>query len=81
VHAPERLRGPLPRGRAVGSVTVSYDGRPVRTVPLVTAEAVPAAGLLRRLGPAGDAGLAALACLLAGGAVGAWRFRRARRSG
>jgi D-alanyl-D-alanine carboxypeptidase (penicillin-binding protein 5/6) len=47
VEAPERLDGPLPSGSRVGSVTVLYRGRPLRTVPLVTAADVPGAGPLR----------------------------------
>jgi serine-type D-Ala-D-Ala carboxypeptidase (penicillin-binding protein 5/6) len=49
VRAPEELKGPLPVGRRVGSVTVLVDGRPVRRVALVTEAAVPAAGTLRVL--------------------------------
>jgi serine-type D-Ala-D-Ala carboxypeptidase (penicillin-binding protein 5/6) len=49
VHAPGELAGPLPAGRRVGSVTVLEHGRPARTIPLVTASAVPGAGTLRRL--------------------------------
>jgi D-alanyl-D-alanine carboxypeptidase (penicillin-binding protein 5/6) len=49
VHAPDQVKGPLPRGARVGSVTVLVDGDPVRRVSLVTAEAVPKAGTLRVL--------------------------------
>jgi D-alanyl-D-alanine carboxypeptidase (penicillin-binding protein 5/6) len=49
VPAPEEIEGPLPAGERVGSVTVLVDGRPVRRVALVTADAVPGAGALRVL--------------------------------
>jgi D-alanyl-D-alanine carboxypeptidase (penicillin-binding protein 5/6) len=48
VDASLRLEGPLAKGERVGTATVIRDGRPVRTVPIVTAEAVPAAGFLRK---------------------------------
>jgi serine-type D-Ala-D-Ala carboxypeptidase (penicillin-binding protein 5/6) len=49
VRAPDSLEGPLPAGRAVGSVTILRAGRVVRTVPLVTARAVPAPPALTKL--------------------------------
>jgi D-alanyl-D-alanine carboxypeptidase (penicillin-binding protein 5/6) len=49
VHAPGELHGQLAAGTRVGSVEVIVDGNRFRTVPLVTAEAVPSAGLLRKL--------------------------------
>jgi len=49
VNAPGELEGPLARGEAVGSVTVLVDGRRVRTVALVTEEAIPKAGTLHVL--------------------------------
>ena len=49
VNAPEEVEGPLPAGERVGSVTVFVDGRPIRRVALVTADAVPGAGTLRVL--------------------------------
>ena len=48
-NAPDELKGPLPAGARVGTVTVLLDGRPVRRVALVTAEKVPGAGTLRVL--------------------------------
>ena len=48
VDAPGTVTGPLDRGARVGTVRVFRGGRVVRTVPLVTAEAVPAAGFLRK---------------------------------
>jgi serine-type D-Ala-D-Ala carboxypeptidase (penicillin-binding protein 5/6) len=49
VRAPEKVEGPLPAGARVGSVTVLRDGRPVRTVALVTARPVPGPGALRKV--------------------------------
>jgi serine-type D-Ala-D-Ala carboxypeptidase (penicillin-binding protein 5/6) len=49
VHAPHELKGPLPVGRRVGSARIFYRGNRVRTVPLVTARAVPGAGFFRRV--------------------------------
>jgi serine-type D-Ala-D-Ala carboxypeptidase (penicillin-binding protein 5/6) len=49
VDAPSELHGPLAAGARVGSVTVLVDGRRVRIVPLVTADAVPRAGFLRKV--------------------------------
>ena len=49
VDAPRELHGPLAAGARVASVTVLVDGRRVRTVPLVTAEGVPRAGLFRKI--------------------------------
>ena len=49
VDAPGELDGPLDAGTAVGSVSVFYRGRKVARVPLVTAEAVPGAGLPRKI--------------------------------
>lgn len=48
VQAPSRLRGPLPRHAVVGRLTVLAGGRTIARVPLVTARAVPAAGLAAR---------------------------------
>jgi serine-type D-Ala-D-Ala carboxypeptidase (penicillin-binding protein 5/6) len=49
IDAPEELEGPLDRGERVGTVSVVHDGKVVRRVALVTGEAVPDAGPLRRL--------------------------------
>lgn len=49
VTAPEEIEGPLPAGARAGSVSVIYRGRAVRTVPLVTAKAVPGVSMLRKL--------------------------------
>ena len=48
VEAPGTVSGPLDAGAAVGTVRVLRGGRLVRSVPLVTADAVPKAGFLRR---------------------------------
>ena len=47
MNAPDEVSGPLDDGARVGAVTVFVDGERVRRVPLVTAEAVPAAGTVR----------------------------------
>jgi D-alanyl-D-alanine carboxypeptidase (penicillin-binding protein 5/6) len=39
---PRRLRGPLPAGTVEGSIDVRENGRPVESIPLETAAAVPA---------------------------------------
>ena len=49
IAAPEELEGPLPQGERVGSVSVFKGGSRVRSLPLFTAEAVPEAGLVRKL--------------------------------
>jgi D-alanyl-D-alanine carboxypeptidase (penicillin-binding protein 5/6) len=49
IAAPGELEGPLPGGARAGSVTVLKEGRTVRRVPLFTAEAVPEAGVVRKL--------------------------------
>jgi serine-type D-Ala-D-Ala carboxypeptidase (penicillin-binding protein 5/6) len=49
VNAPDRIEGPLPKGRRVGSVAVMRGRTPVGRVDLVTARAVPGAGLLRKV--------------------------------
>ncbi len=48
VEAPGKLGGPLAAGAQVGTVRVFRGPRLVRSVPLVTADAVPKAGFLRR---------------------------------
>ena len=47
--APTELDGPLPKGARVATVLVSYRGRTVARVPLVTADAVDAATFMDRL--------------------------------
>jgi D-alanyl-D-alanine carboxypeptidase (penicillin-binding protein 5/6) len=49
VDAPREVHGPLDAGTRVGTIAVFLDGKPIRTVPLVTASAVPQAGLLRKV--------------------------------
>jgi serine-type D-Ala-D-Ala carboxypeptidase (penicillin-binding protein 5/6) len=80
VRAPEELKGPLPAGRRVGSVTVLEHGRVVSTVPLVTASAVPGAGTLRKLTwtLGWPLTLLVLLAILAGVAVLARRLRAGR---
>lgn len=49
---PEELSGPLPRGQRVGTAVVSYRGRELARVPLVTAAGVPAAGIADKVSSA-----------------------------
>lgn len=82
VDAPEELSGPMPAGRRVGEATVYYEGRAVRTVPLVTTAAVPEAGLLHRLDSGLPFAVGALVLLVVGIgvlAIGRRRGRRGRR--
>lgn len=74
VEAPQEVTGPLPRGASVGTVRVYRAGRLVRAVPLVTATAVPEAGLLRKLG-----GFVVPVLLIAAG-VALWLAVRRRRA-
>ncbi len=48
IEAPGELDGPLADGARVGRASVYVDGKRVRTVRLVTADAVPKAGLVRK---------------------------------
>ena len=74
VEAPDEVSGPLPAGARVGSVRVYRGDRLVRTVALVTAAAVPEAGLLRKL-----SGFAVPVLLIAAG-VALWLAVRRRRA-
>jgi serine-type D-Ala-D-Ala carboxypeptidase (penicillin-binding protein 5/6) len=80
VRAPEELKGPIPAGRRVGSVTVVEHGKAVSTVPLVTASRVPKAGTLRKLTwtLGWPLTLLVLLAILAGVAVLARRLRAGR---
>jgi D-alanyl-D-alanine carboxypeptidase (penicillin-binding protein 5/6) len=82
VHAPSTLEGPIPAGRPVGSVSLVYRGRVVRTVPLVTAAKVPAASFPRKVVATLGAPFAALAFLvLVAVGLGAMRVRSTRAAG
>ncbi len=84
VDAPEVLEGPLPAGESVGSVRVLRQGEVVKRVPLVTADAVPAPGALRRVGDALEDHpwiVVAAAIVLAGGAAIIVVRARRRRAG
>jgi serine-type D-Ala-D-Ala carboxypeptidase (penicillin-binding protein 5/6) len=48
-EAPDHVKGPIPRGRTLGRVVALVDGRPVASVPLVTAAAVPRVGAVGKL--------------------------------
>ncbi len=80
VDVPAEVEGPLPKGRAVGSVKVIYRGRVVRSVPLVTASPVQGAGILRKAASSLGGPLPALALLGLLGAAGllALRLRATR---
>ncbi len=52
LRVPRELRGPLPAGRAVGTVVVRVDGRQVDRVPVVTRQRVPAPSRVEQLSEA-----------------------------
>jgi D-alanyl-D-alanine carboxypeptidase (penicillin-binding protein 5/6) len=81
VNAPDELEGPLEAGTVVGNVQVLVRGRVERTVPLVTASDVEAAGFVRKAtAPLGGALTAvALLALLGGIALLVGLRLRARR--
>lgn len=89
VDAPDELDGELAAGARVGTAIVVRDGEPVRRVALLTARAVPGAGLPRRVvAVLGVPSTILLALILAGGSaiVGSrvaqrrrTRLRRTRR--
>lgn len=81
VAAPDEIEGPLPRGERVGTLTVSYRGKAVRRVPLVTAEPVRGASAWDKLTAAVGWGGAALAFLALAGiaALAVVRVRNSRR--
>jgi D-alanyl-D-alanine carboxypeptidase (penicillin-binding protein 5/6) len=83
VDAPDQLKGPMPRGERVGTITVSYRDRVVRRVPLVTAEPVREASTWHKATAAVGGSAAALAFLgLVGlGAIALLRVRTTRRRG
>jgi D-alanyl-D-alanine carboxypeptidase (penicillin-binding protein 5/6) len=83
VEAPDRLEGPLPRGKRVGVMLVSYRGRVVRRVPLVTAEAVRGATTWDKITSGVGGGAAALAflALVAMASLAVLRVRMERRRG
>ena len=83
IEAPDRLEGPMPRGKEVGVLQVSYRNRVVKRIPLVTDEPVRGATTWNKvaasLGGSG-APLAFLAfVLIAAGVI--VRARRTRRPG
>jgi D-alanyl-D-alanine carboxypeptidase (penicillin-binding protein 5/6) len=83
IDAPEQLEGPIPRGERVGTVEVSYRGRVVRRVPVVTASAVRGATTWDKVAASvGGGGVAvALFALAALGALAALRVRAVRHRG
>jgi D-alanyl-D-alanine carboxypeptidase (penicillin-binding protein 5/6) len=83
VLAPDELKGPIPAGRRVGSVSVLYLRHEVATLGLVTARAVPGSTVIQRvthtLGPPLTA-LALVVVVLAAVLAGIWlRASLARR--
>ena len=84
VEAPEEVAGPLPAGERIGSVRLLHRGEVARRVPLVTADAVPAPGALRRVGDALEDHpwiVVGAAIVLAGGAAIIVMRARRRRAG
>jgi D-alanyl-D-alanine carboxypeptidase (penicillin-binding protein 5/6) len=83
VEAPDQLEGPLPRGKRVGAVLVSYRNRVVRRVPLVTAEPVRGASTWDKIqsGIGGSAAALAFLALAALAALAVLRVRGERRRG
>ena len=83
VSAPDELQGPLPRGQRVGQVEVSYRGRVVRRVPVVTASAVRGASSFEKFMAAIGGGGVAIALFAFAGLAGltALRVRAVRRQG
>lgn len=75
VRAPDEVSGPIPAGARVGTVTVYREGRRVRSVPVVTAAAVPEAGLLRKAWSVIWSPIAVLAAL----GIVVWLILRRRR--
>ena len=74
IEAPGEVSGPLPEGARVGRVRVLVDGSVVRTVPLVTAESVPEAGVLRK------ASRLAIPLVLVAAGILLWVVARRRRA-
>jgi D-alanyl-D-alanine carboxypeptidase (penicillin-binding protein 5/6) len=82
VSAPRELQGPLPAGKQVGTVQVTYRGRVVQTVPLVTATPVAGAGFVRKATSSlgGPPAAVALVLLLGAALMMALKLRSRRGS-
>ncbi|MFN8175329.1 MAG: D-alanyl-D-alanine carboxypeptidase family protein [Solirubrobacteraceae bacterium] len=80
-RVPGELEGPIPRGRRVGTLVASVNGRVVARIPAVTAEPVPEVTLLERAGrwALWPGTLIAGVALLAAAGAGLWRRGRRRR--
>jgi D-alanyl-D-alanine carboxypeptidase (penicillin-binding protein 5/6) len=78
LDVPDEIEGELDAGARVGTVAVLRDGKVVRSVPVVTAEAVPGAGLPRRIASTLGLSLTALLLLVivAAGALAGIGLRR-----
>jgi hypothetical protein len=76
-NVPAALEGPLPAGSPAGTVDVLYLGRPVRTLGLVTTQAVPGSSLFGRISHTLGPPLTALALILLvlGGVLVGFRLR------
>jgi serine-type D-Ala-D-Ala carboxypeptidase (penicillin-binding protein 5/6) len=83
VEVPGKLEGPLPRGKRVGVMQVSYRDKVVRRIPLVTAEPVRGATTWQKVTSAVGGSAAALAFLALAALAGlaALRVRNERRRG
>jgi D-alanyl-D-alanine carboxypeptidase (penicillin-binding protein 5/6) len=82
LRVPDRVEGPIRRGQVLGSAEVLRAGKRVATVPLVAAEAIPAAGLGQRTKAWFTRPLAVvIAFAVLGGTVLVARRRRTNRSG
>jgi D-alanyl-D-alanine carboxypeptidase (penicillin-binding protein 5/6) len=64
IHAPERVKGPLPAGAGAGRADVLAGGAVVGSVPLVTLSKVPGPSLLKRISSVLHTALIVLAALL-----------------
>jgi len=76
IRAPGELHGPLSAGARVGSASVYVEGRRVGTMALVAGEAVPEAGIVRKVAHWVLRPWALLALIALGLVLGARRHRR-----
>ena len=77
LDVPDELEGPLDAGERVGTIRVYRAGELVGQVPVVTADEVPGAGVLRVV--TSLLGVPLMLLILLGALVAAWRFRAAGR--
>jgi D-alanyl-D-alanine carboxypeptidase (penicillin-binding protein 5/6) len=81
VQAPDRVSGPVPRGRRLGSVTVLVDGRVAGRAALVASRSIPAASTFDVLRSRALAYLALLAVVALAILLSVLMVRRRRRRG